>query len=51
MTAEEIQAAFQRNLTPDNLAIVSIGPKAPQIRPADSDADVAAAEEPADRAP
>lgn len=51
VTAEEIQAAFQRNLTPDNLAIVSIGPKAPQIRPADSDADAAAAEEPADRAP
>jgi len=51
VTAEDIQAAFQRNLTPDNLAIVSIGPKAPQIRPADGDAGAAAAEEPADRAP
>ncbi|MGB2248667.1 MAG: M16 family metallopeptidase [Alcanivorax sediminis] len=33
--AEEIRQAFQRALNADNLAIVSIGPKAPEIVPVD----------------
>ena len=33
VTSEQIRAAFQRTLSADNLAIVSIGPKAPEIVP------------------
>ena len=54
VTAEDIQAAFQRNLNPDNLAIVSIGPREPQIRPAGTNAkpaDSDAGEPPASSAP
>ncbi len=51
VTAEDIRAAFQRNLAPENLAIVSIGPEAPKVMSVATDADNTANEEPADRAP
>lgn len=37
VTVEQVREAFQRNIHPENLAIVSIGPKAPKI-PADENA-------------
>lgn len=54
VTAEDIQTAFQRNLNPDNLAIVSIGPREPQIRPEGANtkqADSDAGEQPAPSSP
>jgi zinc protease len=51
VTAEDIRAAFQRNLASENLAIVSIGPEAPKVMSVATDADNTANEEPADRAP
>ncbi|MCG8392204.1 MAG: insulinase family protein [Pseudomonadales bacterium] len=39
VTADEIRDAFQRAVDPDSLAIVSIGPEAPQIVPVEADAD------------
>ncbi|MZR62846.1 insulinase family protein [Alcanivorax sp. DP30] len=50
VTAEDIRQAFARALDADDLAIVSIGPKAPEIVPVDEGAgsDVAAVVEEAD---
>lgn len=39
VTADDIRAAFQRNLSADNLAIVSIGPEAPKVVAVDDESE------------
>ena len=46
VTVEQVREAFQRNLDMERLVILSIGPQAPQVKDAETEADSETTDQP-----